>query len=89
MRSNISFDAGSLILINKVDKEFNFFDTILQDIIGRTKHLKESVKVFIYNRLSKCVSLKKINQIYPTECFESIGFKETPKDRTLNRDLET
>ncbi|MFH1425778.1 MAG: hypothetical protein ABIG28_03585, partial [archaeon] len=24
----------------------------------------------------------------PTECFESLGFKETPKDRTLNRDLE-
>ncbi len=88
MRNNISFDAGSLILINKVDREFNFFDTILQDMKGRTKHFKESVKAFIYNRLSKCVSLKKINKIYPTECFESLGFKETPKDRTLNRDLE-
>jgi transposase len=88
MRSNISFDAGSLILINKVDKEFNFFGSVLDGITGKTKHLKESVKAFIYNRLSKCVSLKKINQIYPTECFESLGFKETPKDRTLNRDLE-
>jgi len=88
MRSNISFDAGSLILINKIDREFNFFDTILQGSIGKTKHLKESVKAFIYNRLSKCVSLKKINQVYPQECFESLGFKEIPKDRTLNRDLE-
>ena len=88
MRSNISFDAGSLILINKVDREFNLFDTILQGSIGKTKHLKQSVKVFVYNRLSKCVSLKKINQVYPQECFESLGFKEIPKDRTLNRDLE-
>ena len=75
MRSNISFDAGSLILINKVDREFNFFDRVLHGLSGKTKHLKESVKAFIYNRLSKCVSLKKINQVYP-------------KDRTLNRDLE-
>jgi len=88
MRNNTSFDAGSLILINKIDKEFNFFGSVLQGIVGRTKHLKESVKAFIYNRLSKCVSLKKINVIYPEECFESLGFKETPKDRTLNRDLE-
>jgi len=88
MRNNISFDAGSLILINKVDREFNFFDNILQGITGKTKHLKQSVKAFIYNRLSKCVSLKKINKVYPEECFESLGFKETPKDRTLNRDLE-
>jgi len=88
MRSNISFDAGSLILINKVDREFNFFDFVLNDLKGKTKHLKESVKAFIYNRLSKCVSLKKIPKVYPTECFESLGFKETPKDRTLNRDLE-
>lgn len=88
MRSNISFDAGSLILINKIDREFKFFDSILQDIVGKTKHLKQSVKAFVYNRLSKCVSLKKIPQVYPLECFESLGFKETPKDRTLNRDLE-
>ena len=88
MRSNTSFDAGSLILINKIDKEFNFFGNLFDELTGKTKHLKESAKAFIYNRLSKCVSLKKINQIYPTECFESLGFKETPKDRTLNRDLE-
>ena len=88
MRTNTSFDAGSLILINKIDKEFKFFDSVLNGIIGKTKHLKQSVKVFVYNRLSKCVSLKKINQIYPIECFESLGFKEAPKDRTLNRDLE-
>lgn len=88
MRTNTSFDAGSLIIINKVDREFNYFGSIFHGITGKTKHLKESAKTFIYNRLSKCVSLKKINQIYPAECFESLGFKETPKDRTLNRDLE-
>ncbi|MFH1425390.1 MAG: hypothetical protein ABIG28_01505 [archaeon] len=47
MRSNTSFDAGSLILINKIDKEFNFFDNLFDKLTGKTKHLKESAKAFI------------------------------------------
>ncbi len=47
MRTNTSFNVGSLILINKVDKEFNFFDSIFGTIKGKTKHLIESVKMFI------------------------------------------
>lgn len=88
MRNNTSFDAGSLIMINKVDQAFNFFDFVFDGIVGKTKHLKESAKMFIYNRLSKCVSLKRIPSFYNDECFELLGFEEPPKDRTLNRDLE-
>lgn len=88
MRNNISFNVGSLILIKKADREFNFFDNIFGSLKGKTKHLIESVKAFVNNRLDKCVSLTQITQIYPREWFECFGFKECPKERTLYRDLE-
>ena len=88
MRNNISFNVGSLILIKRVDKEFNFFDCIFDSIKGKAKHLIESVKAFVNNRLDKCVSLNQITQSYQQEWFECLGFKETPRERTLYRDLE-
>ena len=88
MRTNISFNAGTLILINKIDKEFNLFDRLLGNIKGKTKNFIQSVKAFINNRLDKCVSLNQIKNNYPQELFECLGFKEPPKERTLYRDLE-
>ena len=88
MRNNTSFNVGTLILIKKVDKEFNFFGSIFGGLKGKTKHLIESVKAFINNRLDKCVSLSQITQNYPQEWFECLSFKEIPKERTLYRDLE-
>ena len=77
-----------LILTKKVDKAFNFFDCIFRDLKGKTKHLIESVKAFVNNRLDKCVSLSQITENYPQEWFEYLGFKEIPAERTLYRDLE-
>lgn len=88
MKSNISFNVGTLILTKKVDREFNFFDSVFGNLKGKTKHLIESVKAFVNNRLDKCVSLSQITESYPQEWFECLGFRETPKDRTLYRDLE-
>lgn len=88
MRNNISFNAGNLILIDKVNSKYNFFGSVFQGLTGKTKHLIESVKVFINNRLDKCVSINQITKVYPEELFEVLGFKETPKQRTLYRDLE-
>jgi len=88
MRQNISYNAGNLILIDKVDQQYNFFGSIFQALTGKTKHLIESVKAFINNRLDKCVSVNQITEIYPEELFNALGFKETPKQRTLYRDLE-
>ena len=83
MRTNISFNAGTLILINKINKEYNLFDSLFGKIKGKTKHFIESVKAFINNRLDKCVSLNQIISSYPLELFECMGFKEEPKERTL------
>jgi len=88
MRNNISFNVGTLILTKKVDKAFNFFDSVLGSLKGKTKHMIESVKAFINNRLDKCVSLSQITENYSQEWFECLGFKEIPKERTLYRDLE-
>jgi len=88
MRNNISINIGSLILINKIDSKYNLFDSVLNGLTGKTKHLKESVKAFIFNRLGKCVSINRLTEIYPRETFEYLGFKDKPKERTLYRDLE-
>ncbi len=88
MRNNTSFNVGTLILTKKVDKAFNFFDSVLGSLKGKTKHMIESVKAFINNRLDKCVSLSQITENYSQEWFECLGFKEIPKERTLYRDLE-
>ncbi len=88
MRNNTSINVGTLILTKKADKEFNFFGSIFDSLKGKTKHLVESVKTFINNKLDKCVSLSQITQSYPQEWFECLGFKESPKERTLYRDLE-
>jgi len=88
MKSNISYNAGSLILIKRVDDRYKFFDFLFKDLTGKTKHLMESAKALINNRLDKCVSVNQIVRIYPRELFESLGFREPPKQRTLYRDLE-
>ena len=88
MKLNTSFSIGNIILINKVNAHFNFFDFIFQGLQGKAKHLKESAKAFIYNRLGKCVSINRLTEMYPKESFEYLGFKETPKERTVYRDLE-
>jgi len=88
MRTNISYSIGSIALIDKVYEKFGFFGQIFSGIAPKAKTLKQSVKLFIYNRLSKCVSINRITSVYPTEVFEHLSFKESPKERTLYRNLE-
>lgn len=88
MQNNTSISIGAIALIDKVDSKYKFFESVIGSLVGRTKHLKESTKLFISNRLSKCVSVNKISKLYPKETFDYLGFEESPKDRTLSRDLE-
>jgi len=84
---NTSISIGNIALIDKIDGSYNFFDSIFYGLTGKTKHLKESAKLFISNRLGKCVSVNRITSLYPKETFEYLGFKESPKERTIYRDL--
>ena len=88
MKSNVSFNAGNLILIDKVDQAFKFFDSVFGGMEGKTKHLIQSAKSLVNNRLDKCVSIKQLTEMYPEELFLELGFKEKPKGRTLYRDIE-
>jgi transposase len=74
--------------MNKIDKKFNFFEIIFGGLGGKAKNLKESAKLFSYNKLAESISINKIREIYPYELFVEIGFKENVSDRTLYRNLE-
>lgn len=88
MRMNVNFSIGNIALIDKINAKFSFFSHLFAGLATKAKNLKESAKLFSYNRLSKCVSINRITSVYPDELFEYLVFKETPKDRTLYRNLE-
>src|SRR3989344_4690782 len=82
MKRNISFSAGPFLLIDKIENKYNLFGILFEALGGKAKHLKESAKLFAYNKLAKSLSINRINEI-----FEEIGFKKNPSDRGLYRDL--
>ena len=88
MKENVSFSFGPIALMNKIDKKFNFFEIIFRGLGGKAKNLKESAKLFIYNKLAESVSINQILELYSFELFNEIGFKDEISDRTLYRNLE-
>src|SRR3989338_176361 len=88
MKENVSFSFGPIALMNKIDKKFNFFEIIFRGLGGKAKNLKESAKLFIYNKLAESVSINQILKLYSFELFNEIGFKDEISDRTLYRNLE-
>ena len=88
MRNNVNFAIGTIALMDKVDRKYKFFGQLFSGIANKAKNLKEDAKLFVYNRLGKCVSMSQILSVYPTEAYEHLGFKDAPKERTLYRDLE-
>ncbi len=88
MRSNVTFSIGSIVLIDKVNEKYAFFDNLFDGIATKAANVKQSAKLFVYNRLCQCVSVNRLPSVYPIEVFEQIGFKKIPKQRTFYRDLE-
>ena len=87
-RHNVTLNIGSVALIDKVNGRFGLFDSLFDSLTGRAKCLKETVKLLVYNRLGKCVSINRLNSVYPVELFEYLGFKKKPGNRTFYRNLE-
>jgi transposase len=87
MRQNVSFSFGPIALLNNVENKFNFFEILFEGLGGKAKTLKDSAKLFAYNKLAESISINKIQDIYPYELFEELGLKEI-SDRTLYRNLE-
>jgi hypothetical protein len=88
MRENAGFSFGPIALMNKIEKRFNFFETIFRGLGGKAKNLKESAKLFAYNKLAESISVNQILKLYSLELFEEIGFKKEISERTLYRNLE-
>ena len=87
MRENVSFSFGPLALLNNIENKFNFFEILFEGLGGKAKTLKDSAKLFTYNKLAESISINKIQDIYPYELFEELGLNEI-SDRTLYRNLE-
>ena len=88
MKGNVSFSFGPIALINKIDKKFNFFEMIFGGLGGKAKHLKESAKLFSYNKLAESISISRMHDVYPYELFEEVGFTKEISERSLYRNLE-
>jgi transposase len=87
MRENVSFSFGPLALLNNIENKFNFFEILFEGLGGKAKTLKDSAKLFTYNKLAESISINKIHDVYPYELFEELGLNEI-SDRTLYRNLE-
>jgi transposase len=85
---NVTFPIGSVAIIDKADYSFNFFDFLFDGLSGRAKDFKEYAKLFVYNRLTDCVSVSRLPEVYPSELFAQLGFKGKPSERSLYRNLE-
>jgi len=88
MRENVSFSFGPIKLMNNIDNKFHFFDNIFRGLGGKAKTLKESAKLFAYNKLADSISISRILELYSFELFEELGFKREIGERTLYRNLE-
>src|SRR3989344_1255841 len=88
MKENVSFSFGPIALMNKIENKFNFFVMIFRGLGGKAKHLKESAKLFSYNKLAESTSINRIRDIYPYELFEEVGFTKEIRERSLYRNLE-
>jgi len=88
MKENVSFSFGPIALMNKIEKKFNFFEIIFRGLGGKAKYLKESAKLFSYNKLAESVYRYQILELYSFELLNEIGFKDEISDRTLYRNLE-
>jgi len=88
MPENISFSFGPIKIINKIEEKFHFIEILFEGLGGKAKNLKESAKLFIYNKLAESISINRLQDIYPYELFDKLGFKEKISDRSLYRNLE-
>jgi transposase len=88
MEKNVTFSIGNVALIDKIDSETNFFESVLLGISGRSRSFIPGVKLLISNKLNQSVSINKILDFTPDELLGTLGFDGTISDRSLYRILE-
>jgi transposase len=88
MSENVNFPIGNIVLLDKIEKDYGFFDFMFKGIGGKAKNFQETVKSLLYNKLTNCLSITQIPKVYPKEAFEYLGLKEPPAERNLYRTIE-
>ncbi len=61
---NKTFPLGSIVMIEKVEKEFGLFSTIFKKLGGNAKNFIPIVKLHIYNKFTHSVSVRQIPNAY-------------------------
>src|SRR3989338_1193867 len=75
---NVTFSIGNLLLINKINDEYDYFSSVFNGIGGKAKDLVPCTKLFMYNRLHECFSINQIIPGYSPELFEKLEFSNAP-----------
>ena len=88
MKRNVTFSIGNVAIIDKVNEKYQLFNKLFDNLGTKAKNIKNSAKLFCYNRLGDCVAINQLNEIYPEELFTQLGFREVPAERSLYRDLD-
>ncbi len=88
MNQNITLSVGNLLLVDKFNEEYGYFNQVFNGIGGKAKNILPCAKLFILNRLGECFSINQIISGYDRELFEKLQFSGDPKERSLYRNLE-
>lgn len=84
---NVTFSIGNMALVDKINCEYDYFNRMFGNIFSNAKNFIPSIKLFICNRLEKCVSVNRLKSVYSNEFFNQLEFKEMPSDRSLYREI--
>ncbi len=88
MHENVTFPIGNIVMLDRIQKGYGYFDFMFGKIGGKAADFQEIVKSLMYNKLTENVSINQIPNIYSDEAFEYLGLDETPAERTFYRTVE-
>jgi len=88
LHENVTFPIGNIVMLDRIEKDYGYFDFLFDKIGGKAKDFQEIIKSLIYNKLTDNVSINQIPNIYPDEVFGYLGLKEIPAERTFYRTIE-
>ncbi len=88
MNENVTFPIGNIVMLDRIKKDYGYFDFVFDKVAGKAKDFQKIVKSLIYNKLTDNVSINQIPNIYPEEAFGYLGLETTPAERTFYRTIE-
>jgi transposase len=88
MQQNVTFSSGNISLIDKIDSETDFFESVLGNIDSRSRSFIPAVKLLISNKLNQSVSINKVLDFTPDDLLKLFGFEDRISERSLYRVLE-